>query len=497
MDPQLVNKPQESKSQRPRKQLRDIWKDIKAFFRDILAIEGVDYENTISDVREDMVFRGHKAWILVFSILIASIGLNENSTAVIIGAMLISPLMGPIVAIGLAIGTYDMDTFKRGLKNLAIAVVISILASTLYFWLTPIKEAHSELLARIRPTFLDVLIALFGGFAGIIAAARREKSNVIPGVAIATALMPPLCTAGYGLGTGQMRFFLGAIYLFFINSVFISIATYIMVKYLKFPRKHFVDAHREKRIKRFITVFAFVVIIPSAIIFLNVIKESRFKSLASQFIDNEVIVKDAQLISKNLVYTDTMAYIDLYFIGRPVQDSLIDSWQKKLDQYGIAAGNKRYKRLIMPSRVKLRIFQAKDNTALMQQKLENIDRRLRQQIKSDLLEELYRKNEQLLADKDKRIAFLENEITRIKADSIPVIDIYKELLINYPRIEELGFARGVYCMNDSTVDTIPTLLVKWKYRTNYYYRKASEKKIARWLKIRLHLDTAKVVEIRR
>ncbi len=469
-------------------------KHIGLFFRDILAIEGVDYQATIEDVKQDMVFRGHRAWILVFSILIASIGLNENSTAVIIGAMLISPLMGPIVAIGLSIGTYDFETFKRGLKNYFIAIIISLIASTVYFWLTPIKEAHSELLSRIRPTFLDVLIALFGGFAGIIAEARQEKSNVIPGVAIATALMPPLCTAGYGLGTGQMRFFLGAMYLFFINSVFISIATYLMVKYLRFPRKKFVDPHRERNIKRLITAFAVVVIIPSAFIFLNVVKESRFTSRASQFVSREIMLDSTQLISKNIVFTDTVAFIDLYFIGKPVDPSQIHQWHRKLVQYNLSARGNWFKRLVMPDSVSLRIFQAKDNTELMQKKLANIDRLLRQQIKSDVLEELYRKNEQLLADKDKRIAFLEQQIMRIKADSVPVLNLYKELRVNYPRLRHVAFARSVYCLNDTLLDTIPVLIVQWQPRTNYYYRRASEKKMLQWLKVRLDLDTAIILE---
>ncbi len=495
-----MDRAQENKSNNPQPRQRISFASLKRyvvlFFKDILAIEGVDYQATIEGVKEDMVFRGHKAWILVFSILIASIGLNENSTAVIIGAMLISPLMGPIVAIGLSIGTYDFETFKRGLKNLLIAVTISLVASTLYFWLTPIKEAHSELLARIRPTFLDVMIALFGGFAGIIAEARQEKSNVIPGVAIATALMPPLCTAGYGLGTGQMRFFLGAMYLFFINSVFISIATYLMVKYLRFPHKKFVDQAREKRIKRWITAFALIVIIPSTVIFLNVIKESRFGSLATQFVQKEVLLDSTQLISKNFVFTDTVSYIDLYFIGKPVSERQIRQWDKKLEFYNFSARGNWLKRLVMPDSVAIRVFQARDNSQLMQQKFASMDQLLRQQIKSDLLEELYRKNEQLLADKDKRIAFLEQQLMRFKADSIPVIGLFGELKVNYPRIKHVAFARSVYCLNDTLLDTIPVLIVRWKPRTNYYYKRASERKIAQWLKIRLGIDTAMVLEQR-
>ncbi|WP_346860462.1 DUF389 domain-containing protein [uncultured Draconibacterium sp.] len=209
---------------------------IRRFLRSVLSInDGTDIPATIEGIKRDIGFRGPTAWILIFSIFIASIGLNINSTAVIIGAMLISPLMGPILGIGLSIGTNDFETLVRSLKNLGIAVSIALFTSTLYFIITPLTIEQSELLARTKPTILDVMVALFGGFAGILAGSRKEKTNVIPGVAIATALMPPLCTAGYGLATLKLSYFFGAFYLFFINSVFISLATFLVVRYLKFP----------------------------------------------------------------------------------------------------------------------------------------------------------------------------------------------------------------------------------------------------------------------
>ena len=218
---------------------------------------GKDKDNeavTVESIRNGVEFKGTNLWILIFAIFIASLGLNVNSTAVIIGAMLISPLMGPIMGVGLAIGQNDFELLKRSLKSYLIATVFSVITATLYFSLTPLDEVQSELLARTSPTIYDVLIALCGGLAGIIALSTKEKGNVIPGVAIATALMPPLCTAGFGLATGNLLYFLGAFYLYFINSVFISLATFIGVRVMHFQRKEFVDKEREKLVKKYIVI---------------------------------------------------------------------------------------------------------------------------------------------------------------------------------------------------------------------------------------------------
>jgi uncharacterized hydrophobic protein (TIGR00271 family) len=205
------------------KEFGHFWIALKRLYNHIFGFEeGTDILSTIEGIKRDIVFRGHTAWILIFSILIASIGLNVNSTAVIIGAMLISPLMGPILGVGLSIGIFDFNTFVKSLKNFGIAILISLITSTLYFIITPLDIEQSEILARTKPTLLDVLVALFGGFAGIIAGSRKEKSNVIPGVAIATALMPPLCTAGYGLANLKFDYFLGAFYLF-LSTLFLSV----------------------------------------------------------------------------------------------------------------------------------------------------------------------------------------------------------------------------------------------------------------------------------
>ena len=215
---------------------------IKSLFRLDLDF---DLDGTEEILRKGTNFTGSNAWVLFFAILICSVGLNMNSTAVVIGAMLISPLMGPIMGVGLSLGIQDLTLFKASLKSLISMVLISVLASALYFALTPLQAASSELLARTQPTIYDVLIAAFGGATGIVAGSRKDRGNAIPGVAIATALMPPLCTAGYGLGTGQFNYFLGAFFLFLINTVFIGLATLLFVKYLRFPLREFVDSRTE------------------------------------------------------------------------------------------------------------------------------------------------------------------------------------------------------------------------------------------------------------
>ncbi|MDD6009259.1 MAG: DUF389 domain-containing protein, partial [Prevotellaceae bacterium] len=230
--------------------LRLLLSKIKGYFNVSHDIE--DEQQTIAQISNGVSFRGTNLWVLIFAIFIASLGLNVNSTAVIIGAMLISPLMGPIIGMGLAIGINDIELLRRAGKNFSVATAVSVLTATVYFLLTPLSEAQSELLARTSPTIYDVLIATFGGAAGILAQGTKIKGNVIPGVAIATALMPPLCTAGYGLATGNLLYFFGAFYLFFINTVFISLSTYIGVRLMKFHRKQFLSEETGKKAQRII-----------------------------------------------------------------------------------------------------------------------------------------------------------------------------------------------------------------------------------------------------
>lgn len=263
-----------------------------------LQSEMDDYEVIHQSIQKDIIFKGTNLWILVFAIFIASIGLNMNSTAVIIGAMLISPLMGPINGMGYSIATYNFALFRKALKNFIFAVIASLFASTLYFLLSPLSTAHSELLARTSPTIYDVLIALFGGLAGIVAISSRQKGNVIPGVAIATALMPPLCTAGFGLANGDMSFFLGAFYLFTINTVFIGISSVLISRFLKFPITNLVAEGQKTKVVRWTSFVIAVTLIPSIYFGYALVKAERFTESANKFIA-EVSVFEGSYLLKN------------------------------------------------------------------------------------------------------------------------------------------------------------------------------------------------------
>ena len=293
-------------------------------------------ENEIIDaIKKGVEFRGINLWVLIFAIFIASIGLNVNSTAVIIGAMLISPLMGPIMGIGLGIGINDFDLIKKAYKNLAIATVIGVATSAIYFLISPISDAQSELLARTTPTIWDVMIALFGGLAGIVATTRKSISNVIPGVAIATALMPPLCTAGFGLATGNFSFFFGAFYLYFINSVFISLSSFIIVRFLKFQKKTLLDSSREKRVRRYILIVVTITVIPSIVMAYNIVTRSFVDKKIQQFVNNELAFDNAQLISKNLKRVGDKNVLEVFLLGEIISNDVISKVEKKLKNYGL------------------------------------------------------------------------------------------------------------------------------------------------------------------
>ena len=260
-------------------------------------------DEVVASVSKGVEFRGVNLWVLIFATMIASLGLNVNSAAVIIGAMLISPIMGPIMGVGLALGINDFELLKKSLRNLALMFIVAIITSTVYFFISPLSSNSSELLARTVPTTYDVLIALFGGLAGIVAQTRQDRtSTVIPGVAIATALIPPLCTAGFGLATGQFRFFIGAFYLFFINSVFIALATYAMVRFLQYEKKVFIDKVRERTVKRLMMVITLVTFIPSVVIGFHMVRVSLFEAVADKYVSQVFNFPHTRVIECNKHY---------------------------------------------------------------------------------------------------------------------------------------------------------------------------------------------------
>lgn len=284
-------------------------------------------EDVVLSIKSGSVFRGTNLWLLVFAIFVASIGLNTNSTAVIIGAMLISPLMGPIVGAGLALAINDFALLKKALSNLLVATLIAMAVSTIYFFITPLRDAQSELLARTSPNIYDVLIALFGGLAGIVGVSRKEKSNVIPGVAIATALMPPLCTAGYGIATAQLQYMLGAFYLYLINCTFICIATFLMVKYLRFKPVQYVDKQQAIRIRSIMSTAVAIMVLPAIFFAWQVVQENKFRKKANRFVEEQFIAKEHIVLSKK-INAGVPASIELIVLDKKFSQAELDTLQQ-------------------------------------------------------------------------------------------------------------------------------------------------------------------------
>lgn len=293
-----------------------------------------DKENeqaVIEQVKGSIAFRGTNLWILMFAILIASLGLNVNSTAVIIGAMLISPLMGPIIGMGLSVGISDTELLKHALKNYGVATLISVVTATAYFFLSPLSEAQSELLARTSPTLYDVLIAFCGGAAGVLALTTKSKGQVIPGVAIATALMPPLCTAGYGLATAQWSYFFGAFYLFFINSVFIATATFLGVKLLRFHSVQKADSEAARRGRRVISCVVLITLIPAVMMTVNIVRDNVFEHNVKDFVRAELDHQGTQILSSQAM-NDTLRVVA---VGQEITEGKIAEARERMKFYGL------------------------------------------------------------------------------------------------------------------------------------------------------------------
>ncbi|MDA0195796.1 MAG: TIGR00341 family protein [Bacteroidetes bacterium] len=448
------------------------WAALKDFMKDRFNLhEDAERESTtISDIKKGVEFKGANLWILVFAILIASIGLNVNSTAVIIGAMLISPLMGPIIGIGLGAGINDLELIKKAMRNLGVAVLVSVLTSSLYFLITPLHEAQSELLARTNPTLWDVLIAFFGGLAGIVAGSRKEKSNAIPGVAIATALMPPLCTAGYGLANGNWYYFVGAFYLFFINSVFISVGTFLIVRALKYPKRKFEDAATEKRVKSYILIFVLITIIPSIYLAYNVVRRTLFEQNARNFVNTEFIFDQTQVINQRYSLQDEKSIIELTLYGKILANEEIDMLKRKMTNYKLR-----------DTELVVRQGYQEDNAEQTKQEFE----RMSESLKVDILENFYSNSEEVIKSKDEQISLLERELLRIRIKQYPISDISRELKIQYEDLND--FSIGDMMNQNSDTFTYAVLSFKKRLSSKDFV------KIEEWLKVRTKADSLIVV----
>jgi len=324
--------------------INNIWETLSLmyhFFRDkLLGVVSLqhdtDVEGAIDSIQQGIELKGGTVWILICAAMLASIGLDVNSVAVIIGAMLISPLMSPILGVGLGIGISDRTMFVDSLKNFGIAIAVSLGTAAVYFTLTPLGQPTSEMLARTTPTLLDVGVATFGGIAGIVANSRKGISTAIPGVAIATALMPPLCTAGYGLASFDLTFFLGAFYLFFINAVFISLSTFSIVRLLNFPAREIIDQIKERKLRQIIAVFAVLVMLPSIYLLFNVVQEAREKRNIKIFLESNFKNNDKwEAINYEILETDSIRLLKVYFVGEDINENVQMDFQRQLEKYSI------------------------------------------------------------------------------------------------------------------------------------------------------------------
>ena len=458
-----MEEPQESK-----KQL--FWRELKHYIKELIDLEtDADPHTTIDNISNSVEFRGVNVWILVFAIVVASIGLNMNSTAVIIGAMLISPLMNPIMGLGLGVGISDNDLIRKSLKNLLIMVVVSLIASTTYFLLTPLSDAQSELLARTKPTIFDVLIALFGGLAGIVASSRKqEKVTVVSGVAIATALMPPLCTAGYGLGTGQFVYFFGAFYLFFINSFFIALATFIMTRYLKFPQKVYLDRAKEKRVRQAILFFSILVIIPSFFIGLSVIRETSFNNQAIKYvsaIEHSAMFDDVQILNVKRSYTSKEQTITLSLIGTPLTEDQIELLQKRLPEFGL-------------EQAKLIIRHAGGGSL-------DID------TQATMLQHFLERKEEQLANRDSTISQLREQLASFETKAkITPEQLAREVQVLYPHVLSFSVAESEEInLKTQQKQTIPVVNLAWSVTPTAL----EQQQFSDWMKARLNTNTIRIV----
>ena len=437
--------------------------------------EGADIPGTIEGIKKDTEFRGHNIWILVFSIFIASIGLNLNSTAVIIGAMLISPLMGPILGLGLAVGTNDIKLLITSIRNLAIMIIVSVLASYIFFKLSPITESSLEISSRTSPHLFDALIAIFGGLAGIIGNSRSERTNIIPGVAIATALMPPLCVVGYAIATENYDYLWGASYLFLLNSSFIAITAIVVVRIMRFPRIHFVESKSENKVKIAIFIFAVLLIVPSIQLFRNVSSELKFKRASNDYLKHEFNFKESYVLKTNTNFDkDSISTIEVFILGEPLDSNTIINLDNKKHNYDLSSVN-------------LIIRQGEDKHFFFENEIAQVSQ-ARENYKEQLQEA--RSN---LTIQDGKIHELKLMIDSLKADSIHSESLMSELLVHYPELTRL---KGSWIQTnlDSTTYRIPLFWIAWSDKIKYQRMKNDrESKIEAWLKLKLKSDTIIIV----
>jgi uncharacterized hydrophobic protein (TIGR00271 family) len=475
-DIQKSTNSQENSKQNVQKDAIGLFESVKKFIVELFDFrDDTDHDATIEAIKADIPFKGATAWILIFAVFVASIGLNANSTAVVIGAMLISPLMGPILGIGMSLALNDINTFKKSLVNLGTMIGLSLFASFLFFYFFPLSEDNSELLGRVSPDIRDVLIAFFGGLALMVARTKKGTiASVIFGVAIATALMPPLCTAGYGLAKGNFSYFIGAMYLFTINTIFIALATFLVLKLLRFPMHKYANAAKRKRYSTIVTAVGLAVMIPAIWTFFNVLEESGYQRDYNTFIEKEVSSNDDLWLQKHKIYMDEKK-ISLFFNGE-ITDATKSDLNNELKAY---------------ENIKDFSLDINGNKTRSSDKLsESLDRAYSQ-----------------IDEKDNVIAGLQNQITalqedisalntRIEQDAlnknknvIAFSRISKDAKIKYNDIEAIGFASVLSSKDFIKIDTIPIATIKWNVKLSDSIISLKERELRTWLQKEMQLDT--------
>lgn len=433
---------------------------IKEYFQSIIDVRhGVNKVEVIEEINAKKSMAGANAWMLICSIIIASIGLDQNSDAVIIGAMLISPLMSPILGIGLGIGVNDKEILKKSFLSFAISILIAIVASTLYFYLTPFGKMTPAIAARTEPNTLDVLVAIFGGLAGIISIVRKDLSTTLPGVAIATALMPPLCVTGYGLSCGHWNIALNSFYLFFLNTCFISLSTYVIIRFLRFPYRKYIRKKDRLRNKLIIVFFAILAIFPSMFILNKVLHKNRIQMLAKQYFEQDLgdraIFVDEYVIAEG----DTSNVIFIKVYGQNIKPEESKQMEEDLRKKGIEDYS-------------VQIINSSDVDLTKITNLQN-------QISSVQLEA-----QQQLEERNQQITML---INKMQLDSLYQSQTLAETAILFPEIEIKSFGRvQSYILDEHS--KIPILVIETKKST----KQETIDKMVSFLKIKVNADSIAV-----
>lgn len=392
-----------------------------------LGADAASQEEVNSNVQKGIMIKGTNLWVLIFAIFIASLGLNTNSTAVIIGAMLISPLMGPIIGMGYSMGVYDFNLLKESFRNFLIMIVVSLVTSAVFFTLPLISATQSELLARTQPTTYDILIALFGGLAGMVAQTRKDRTGtVIPGVAIATALMPPLCTVGYGLATFQFRFMLGALYLFTINSIFIALASFIVTRIMKFKMIGELEPIQLKKLKSAMVAVIVIVTLPSILIAISIIQRSSFEANYRHFVDEAFNYDNTFVVESTSQYNPgrkKQSVIEVRLFGEPLPESVINNIRGQM------------------------------STVYHLPKVDLVVRQSNQEGGGIAITALQSNYTEMLSEKNRQISRLQEQLASIRmADTLAVGNMTRELGIFVPQVKDMSLSRHI----SYNIDGMPT-----------------------------------------